>query len=152
MLDQTASKLFDVTAAFAALAKANPKNYNADFLHGKALAFGGQCDEAEILLRKSVGENDEFWESHFELGGVLEGKRDFAVAAREFHRAAELSPKNPGVQYRLARIYYRLGIVKMPKSSMRCTKNSRRRRTRSSGVRPAGWSGWKGSRGRAVSL
>jgi Flp pilus assembly protein TadD len=49
------------------------------------------------LLRKSVGENDEFWESHFELGGVLEGKRDFAGAAREFHRAAELSPKNPGV-------------------------------------------------------
>lgn len=109
MLDQTASKLPDVTAAFAALAKANPKNYTADFLYGKALAFGGQRDEAEALLRKSVAENDEFWESHFELGGVLEGRRDFAGAAREFRRAAELNPKNPGVYYRLARVYDRLG-------------------------------------------
>jgi Flp pilus assembly protein TadD len=109
MLDQTASKLPDVTAAFAALAQANPKSYTADFLYGKALAFGGKRDEAEAFLRKSVEENDEFWESHFELGGVLEGKRDFAGAAREFHRAAELSPKNPGVHYRLARVYDRLG-------------------------------------------
>jgi tetratricopeptide (TPR) repeat protein len=109
MLDQTASKLPDVTAAFAALAKANPKNYTADFLYGKALAFGGQRDQAEALLRKSVAENDEFWESHFELGGVLEAVRDFAGAAREFRRAAELNPKNPGVHYRLARVYDRLG-------------------------------------------
>ena len=109
MLDQTASKLPDVTAAFAALAKANPKNYTADFLYGKALAFGGQRDEAEAWLRKSVADNGEFWESHFELGGVLEGKRDFAGAAREFRRAAELNPKNPGVHYRLARVYDRLG-------------------------------------------
>jgi tetratricopeptide (TPR) repeat protein len=109
MLEQTAGKLPDVTAVFAALAKANPKNYTADFLYGKALAFGGQRDEAEALLRKSVAENDEFWESHFELGGVLESKRDFAGAAREFHRAAELNPKNPGVHYRLARVYDRLG-------------------------------------------
>jgi len=109
MLDQTASKLPDVTAAFAALAKANPQNYTADFLYGKALAFGGKRDEAEPLLRKSIAENAEFWESHFELGGVLEAKHDFAGAAREFSRAAELNPKNPGVHYRLARVYDRLG-------------------------------------------
>jgi tetratricopeptide (TPR) repeat protein len=109
MLDQTASKLPDVTAAFAALAKANPKNYTADFLYGKALAFGGQRNQAEALLRQSIVENGEFWESHFELGAVLEGKRDFAGAAREFSRAAELNPKNPGVHYRLARVYDRLG-------------------------------------------
>ncbi len=109
MLDQTASKLPDVTAAFAALAKANPQNYTADFLYGKALAFGGKRDEAEPLLRKSIAENAEFWESHFELGGVLEAKHDFAGAAREFSRAAELNPKNPGAHYRLARVYDRLG-------------------------------------------
>jgi len=61
------------------------------------------------LLRKSIAENAEFWESHFELGGVLEAKHDFAGAAREFSRAAELNPKNPGVHYRLARVYDRLG-------------------------------------------
>ena len=109
MLEQSEGKLPDVTAAFAALAKANPENYTAHFLYGKALAFGGQRDEAEALLRKSIGENKEFWESHFELGGVLEAKRDFAGAVREFSRAAELNPKNPGVHYRLARVYDRLG-------------------------------------------
>jgi len=109
MLDQTASKLPDVTAAFAALAKANPQNYTADFLYGKALAFGGKREEAEPLLRKSIAENAEFWESHFELGGVFEAKHDFAGAAREFSRAAELNPKNPGAHYRLARVYDRLG-------------------------------------------
>ena len=97
------------TAAFAALTKANPQNYTADFLYGKALAFGGKRDEAEPLLRKSIAENAEFWESHFELGGVLEAKHDFAGAAREFSRAAELNPKNPGAHYRLARVYDRLG-------------------------------------------
>ena len=109
MLEQTEGKLPDVTSAFAALAKANPENYTANFLYGKALAFGGKRDEAEALLRKSIAENAAFWESPFELGGVLEAKRDFAGAAREFARAAELNPKNPGVHYRLARVYDRLG-------------------------------------------
>ena len=109
MLDQTEAKLPDVTAAFAVLAKANPENYTADFLYGKALAFGGKRDEAEASLRKSIAVNNEFWESHFELGGVLEARRDFAGAAREFSRAAELDPKNPRVHYRLARVYDRLG-------------------------------------------
>jgi tetratricopeptide (TPR) repeat protein len=109
MLEQSEGKLPDVTAAFAALAKANPENYTADFLYGKALSFGGKRDEAEALLRKSIAEKAEFWESHFELGAVLEAKRDFAGAAREFSRAAELNPKNPGVHYRLARVYDRLG-------------------------------------------
>jgi tetratricopeptide (TPR) repeat protein len=109
MLEQTEGQLPDVTAAFAALAKANPENYTADFLYGKALAFGGKREEAEPLLRKSIGENAEFWESHFELGAVLEAKRDFAGAAGEFSRSAELNPKNPGVHYRLARVYDRLG-------------------------------------------
>jgi len=109
MLDQTEAKLPDVTAAFAVLAKANPENYTADFLYGKALAFGGKRDEAEASLRKSIAVNDGFWESHFELGGVLEARRDYAGAAREFSRAAQLNPKNPGVHYRLARVYDRLG-------------------------------------------
>ncbi|HXA03458.1 MAG TPA: tetratricopeptide repeat protein, partial [Bryobacteraceae bacterium] len=109
MLDQTEAKLPDVTAAFAVLAKANPENYTADFLYGKALVFGGKRDEAEAFLRKSIAVNDGFWQSHFELGGVLEARRDFAGAAREFSRAAELDPKNPGVHYRLARVYDRLG-------------------------------------------
>lgn len=109
MLDQAGSKLPEAAAAFAALAKANPESYLANFLYGKALSFGGQPEPAERMLRKSVAGNGEFWESRFELGVVLEGKRDFAGAEREFARAAELNPKNPTVHYRLARVLDRLG-------------------------------------------
>lgn len=109
MLEQTEGKLPEVTAAFAALAKADPRNHLANFLYGKTLSFTGQRDQAEDLLRKSIAENGNFWESHFELASVLEGKRDLAAAAQEFMWAADLNPKSPAVHYRLARILDRLG-------------------------------------------
>jgi tetratricopeptide (TPR) repeat protein len=116
MLEQTEGKLPEVTAAFAELVKSNPKNYLGNFLYGKALAFSGQAQPAEILLRKSVGENEKYWESHFELGAVLERKRAFPAAALEFGRAAELNPKSPSVHYRLARVYDRLGKADQAKA------------------------------------
>lgn len=109
MIEQTADKLPDVTSAFAALAKASPDSYLANFLYGKALSFSGQPEQAETLLRKSVAENGAFWESRLELGVVLERKRDWAHAAQELARAAELNPKSPAVHYQLARAYDRLG-------------------------------------------
>ncbi len=109
MLDQTADRLPEVTAAFAAMAKANPESYLANFLYGKALSFSGQRAQAEALLRKSVDENGKFWESRLELAVVLERKRDWTGAAQELARAAELNPKSPLVHYQLARAYDRLG-------------------------------------------
>jgi tetratricopeptide (TPR) repeat protein len=109
MIEQTEDKLRDVTAAFAALARANPDSYLANFLYGKALSFSGQPQQAEVLLRKSVAEHGKFWESRLELGVVLARKRDWAGAAQELAHAAELNPKNPAVHYQLARAYDRLG-------------------------------------------
>jgi tetratricopeptide (TPR) repeat protein len=116
MLEQTEGKLPDVTAAFAELVRNNPESYQANFLYGKALAFSGQAQRAEMHLRKSVDENEKYWESHLELGAVLERKRDFAAAAQEFARAGELNPKSPSVHYRLARIYDRLGKADQAKA------------------------------------
>jgi len=116
MLEQTGGKLPEVTAAFYALVAANPKNYLANFLYGKALAFGGNGGEAGAWFRRSIGENEKFWESHFELGAVLEAKRDLTGAAKEFGRAAELNPKSAAVHYRLARIYDRLGKTEEAKA------------------------------------
>jgi tetratricopeptide (TPR) repeat protein len=109
MIEQTEDKLREVTAAFAALAKANPDSYQANFLYGKALSFSGQREQAEALLRRSVAEHGNFWESRLELGVLLERKRDWAGAAQELTRAAELNPKSPAVHYQLARVYDRLG-------------------------------------------
>jgi Flp pilus assembly protein TadD len=64
---------------------------------------------AESLLRKSIALNENYWESHFELGLLLERRRDFVRAAEQLQRSIQLNPTNPTTHYRLARIYDRLG-------------------------------------------
>jgi Flp pilus assembly protein TadD len=70
---------------------------------------GELAAQAERLLSDSISLNPNFWESEFELGILLEGKKDFPAAARHLKRAIQLSPKTPAPHYRLARVYDRLG-------------------------------------------
>ncbi len=116
ILDQAGDRLAEITAKFAAFARSNPQNYLASFLWAKALiadlAPAGDREravQAEALLRKSIELNGQFWESHFELGALLERQRNYSQAAEELDRAARLNPKNSAVHYRLARLYDRLG-------------------------------------------
>lgn len=110
ILDQADARLDETTRRFAEFAAANPKNYLGHFLYGKALiAQSGKPAEAEAALRKSIALNDAYWESHFELGVLLERKRDFAGAARELQRSIQLNARNPAPHYRLARVYDRMG-------------------------------------------
>jgi tetratricopeptide (TPR) repeat protein len=108
MLDQAEDKLPRIVEAFVAFAKRAPDNYQSSFLYGKALALENP-QEAEAMLRKSIARNEGFWESHFELGLVLENEHKLDEAAAELRRAAELNPQDAAVHYRLARIYDRLG-------------------------------------------
>ncbi len=63
----------------------------------------------ETLLRKSIALNDKFWESHYELGQLLERRRDYWALPREFRRGIELSAGNSTLHYHLARVYERMG-------------------------------------------
>ena len=63
----------------------------------------------EDLLRESIEREDEFWEAHYELGVLLEKRRDFAQAEEHLRRAADLNPSASKPHYRLARVYQRLG-------------------------------------------
>jgi tetratricopeptide (TPR) repeat protein len=108
MLEQAEDKRASITQAFAALSQKAPENYLACFLYGKVLA-AEDPDRAEKLLRKSIEQNEPYWESHFELGVLLERGRRFEEAAREIARSAELNPNDPAPYYRLARLYERLG-------------------------------------------
>jgi uncharacterized protein HemY len=63
----------------------------------------------EALLRKSIALDGKNWESHLELGGVLDKRRAYDEAAKEFQRSIELNPKSSTPHYRLARVYDRLG-------------------------------------------
>jgi tetratricopeptide (TPR) repeat protein len=113
MLEQCEDKLPLVTEAYAGLVKSKPADYLANFLYGKALTLGsdaaGDRSKIEGLFRKSIALNGDFWESHFELGILLERGRDFVGAASEFQRAIQLSPNRPTPHYHLARVYERLG-------------------------------------------
>lgn len=109
MFDQAEDKLPETLKAFTAFANAYPDNYMSSFVLGKALALAGQTDRAEAMLRKSIALNGKFWESHFELGALMQRERKFQQAAAEFQRAIELNPKEPTSHFRLSIVYFRLG-------------------------------------------
>jgi tetratricopeptide (TPR) repeat protein len=108
MLDQAEDRLPKIVAVFAAFARSAPENYMSGFLYAKSLMVQ-HPDQAEALLRKSIARNGEFWESHFELGVLLDQREKFEDAAREMRRSIELNPNDPVPHYRLARLYDRLG-------------------------------------------
>lgn len=109
MLDQAEGQLPRITEVLAAFAKRAPESYLSNFLYGKALHMAGNSAAAEALFRKSIAENDSYWESHFELGVLLSQQHKFADAVHEIQRSTELNPKDPAPHYHLARLYDRLG-------------------------------------------
>ena len=108
MLDQAEQRLPSVTQAFAAFAQRSPENYLSSFLYGKSLALANDPDAAEAQFRKSIAQNDGYWEAHFELGVLLGQRRKLAEAVSEIRRAAELNPSDPVAHYHLSRLYDRL--------------------------------------------
>jgi len=108
MLDQAQDKRPQITEAFAAFHKARPTNPLSSFLYGKALSLEDPV-RAEALLRDSIARDPSHWESHFELGVLLERRRQFDAALREMLRSVELNPNAAAPHYRLARLYDRLG-------------------------------------------
>ena len=105
MIDQLSGRLPEILPRFAAWNRAVPRSHLPPFVYAKALPAG----ERRPLLEESIRRKADFWESHFELGLVLEQQRDFAGAAREMERTAALEPKQAAPHYRLARLYDRLG-------------------------------------------
>jgi tetratricopeptide (TPR) repeat protein len=61
-------------------------------------------------LKKAIALQPRFPESHFELGQLLEQSSDWKGAAAAYEQAARLAPKNPAPNYRLIRVYARLGL------------------------------------------
>ncbi len=108
MLDQAEDKRAEIESVFAHFASTGPDNYLSTFLYGASIALDHPVDAA-ALLRKSIARNSQFWESHFELGLLLEREGKLAEAGEEIKRSIELSPQDPTPHYRLARIYDRLG-------------------------------------------
>ncbi|MBM3785481.1 MAG: tetratricopeptide repeat protein [Acidobacteria bacterium] len=103
ILEHAGPREEEVKSVFAKYAETHPANFLGHFLYGKAAR-----DAA--ALRKSISLQPRFPESHFELGSLLEQNSDWKGAAAAFERSARLAPKNPAPQYRLMRVYARLGL------------------------------------------
>jgi len=110
MLDQAGEHLGEITAAVEKWSAGNPRNALGLLLVAKARLAGDSKDAtAEELLRKSINLDGGNWEAHYELGVLLEGKRNWPGAAVELKRSAELDEKQAMPHYHLARVYDRLG-------------------------------------------
>jgi len=110
MLDQAGDRMPDVLRRFQKWSAANPKNPLAQFVYAKGLMVsGGDTAQAARLLRASIALKADQWESHYELGVLLEQQRDFSQAAAELERSATLNPNQPDIHYHLSRVYDRLG-------------------------------------------
>jgi Flp pilus assembly protein TadD len=110
MLEQAGTQLPQITAAYERWQSKDPKNPEAPLLLAKALlAADPGSARAEALLRRSIALDPKNWESHYELGVLLEGKRDYPTAAAELTRSIDLDARQAMTHYHLARVYDRLG-------------------------------------------
>lgn len=109
MLDQAGDRMPEIKKRFAEYGLAHPQDYLGYLLQGKAESVGGEdLARAEALFRKSIELRSDLWESHYELGIVLESERNFTGAANEFEKSVQLNPDFPPTHYHLARVYDRL--------------------------------------------
>jgi len=102
VLEHATARIDEVAAQFAEFTKRNPQLWSGHYLLGKASG-----DEKH--LRRAVELKPDSWEAHFELGSMLEQKREFPDAISHFQLAAKHAPKNPSPHYRLFRLYARTG-------------------------------------------
>ncbi len=110
LLERAGDQLPEVIKQFEALERGEPKNHLGYFLHAKALNQRMENPElAERLLRQAIALNGSFWESHYELGRVLEQPGRLAEAAEAYRRSAHLDAQVPAPHYRLALVLLKLG-------------------------------------------
>ncbi len=110
LLEKAGPKMPDVSAALATYVSVKPQNYMSNFLYAKALIVqNAERLQVEPLLRKSISLKSDFWESHFELGAVLEKDRDYPDAAIEYQKAVSLDAREPSPHSGLSRVYEKLG-------------------------------------------
>ncbi len=110
MLDQAGGHLQEIVRDDEAWAARNPQNAKAQLaLAMSLLAVNNKDARAEDLLRRSVALDAGDWESHYQLGVVLETKHEYAKAAEELTKSVALDGKQAMTHYHLARVYDRLG-------------------------------------------
>lgn len=131
MLDQITDRLPDIVPRFQSWASANPNDALAQFVYAKSLLAGGDQAKGEQLLRASIRLKSDQWESHYELGALLEKQRKFPEAAAELERSIVINADQADVHYHLSRVYDRMGEAEKAAEQ----RDIHKRLTSSSGVK-----------------
>ncbi|MFZ0746160.1 MAG: tetratricopeptide repeat protein [Terracidiphilus sp.] len=79
------------------------------FLNGMLERGAGDFAEARTHLEESVARNPNFYNSHYNLGLVLEQLKDNEGAREQFKTAIELGANEPEVRFELAKVLRTLG-------------------------------------------
>ncbi len=123
VLQHVQYRVDDAVDRFREFHTKHSKNYLGPFLYGQILLTQlGSSDDSEVieqvedLLRESIVRREDYWESNFELGVLLEKKRRYQDAEKHLLRAVELNSEASKPHYRLARVYQRLGKSKAAKA------------------------------------
>lgn len=116
LLQHATSRIDDVEERFRAFHEQDSASHFGPLLYGQVLLArpGARRDaealaRAESLFEESIDRKEDYWESHYELGVLLESRRELVAAEKHLQRAATLNPESSKPHYRLARVYQRLG-------------------------------------------
>jgi tetratricopeptide (TPR) repeat protein len=106
----------EVVDRFHRFQELHPDDAQACLLYAKALLaemapgeFPPDAEQAMQLLVHARSLDPNQADIHYQLGCLLERKREYAAAAAELERSAALDPRQPGVHFQLARVYEREG-------------------------------------------
>jgi tetratricopeptide (TPR) repeat protein len=109
MIDQVPERAEALRELSAAWLRNEPVNGFAPFVYARALqATGAPDSETKPLLLEAMRRDGKVWEFPYELGQLLERRREWAGAAAAYEKAIALNATVPEPHYRLARVYDRL--------------------------------------------
>jgi tetratricopeptide (TPR) repeat protein len=116
MLDHAGDRLPEVTEKFREYHARHPDDPGACLLYAKVLmagldpgGFPAAAEQAMQLLEHAQSIDGNQAETHYQIGCLLERKRDYSAAAAELERSVALDPREPFAHFHLARVYERLG-------------------------------------------
>jgi tetratricopeptide (TPR) repeat protein len=116
MPDHAGDRLPEITTRFREFHDRHPNDPIAAVLYAKALiaaldptGFPPEAEQAMQLLEQARKLDDNQPEIHYQLGCLLERKRDYQAAASELERSIALDPREPFAHFHLARVYERQG-------------------------------------------
>lgn len=89
------------------------------FLNGMLERGAGDFAAACKHLEESIALNPKFYNSHYNLGVVLEQLQDAAGAKKQFKKAIELGANEPEVRFELAKVLRTLGETEEAQEQLR---------------------------------